>query len=99
MRKGEFEIVDDWFTMGLKGTGSKTVVVNDVFIPDERALAAPPSTAPGRPLADLRGPAETDVAPPFGAGDGNPAARTKVGASVSPNAAAHRRAATASSVW
>jgi alkylation response protein AidB-like acyl-CoA dehydrogenase len=39
MRKGEFEIVDDWFTMGLKGTGSKTVVVNDVFIPDERALA------------------------------------------------------------
>jgi alkylation response protein AidB-like acyl-CoA dehydrogenase len=38
MRKGEFEIVDDWHTMGLKGTGSKTVVINDVFIPDERAL-------------------------------------------------------------
>src|ERR1700730_14874151 len=38
MRRGEFEIVDDWFTMGLKGTGSKTVVVNDRFIPDERAL-------------------------------------------------------------
>ena len=36
---GEFEIVDDWFTMGLKATGSKTVVVDDVFIPDERALS------------------------------------------------------------
>jgi 3-hydroxy-9,10-secoandrosta-1,3,5(10)-triene-9,17-dione monooxygenase len=39
LRKGEFEIVDDWFTMGLKGTGSKTVVVNDAFFPDERVLA------------------------------------------------------------
>jgi alkylation response protein AidB-like acyl-CoA dehydrogenase len=39
MRKGEFNIVDDWFTMGLRGTGSKTVVVDDVFIPDERALS------------------------------------------------------------
>jgi 3-hydroxy-9,10-secoandrosta-1,3,5(10)-triene-9,17-dione monooxygenase len=36
--RAEIEIVDDWHTVGLKGTGSKTIVVNDVFIPDERVL-------------------------------------------------------------
>lgn len=34
----DFEIVDDWFTVGLKGTGSKTIVVNDVFIPERRTV-------------------------------------------------------------
>jgi 3-hydroxy-9,10-secoandrosta-1,3,5(10)-triene-9,17-dione monooxygenase len=36
--RSDIEIVDDWHTVGLKGTGSKTIVVNDVFIPDERVL-------------------------------------------------------------
>ncbi len=35
----DFEIVDDWYTVGLKGTGSKTIVVNDVFVPEHRTLA------------------------------------------------------------
>jgi 3-hydroxy-9,10-secoandrosta-1,3,5(10)-triene-9,17-dione monooxygenase len=35
----EFEIIDDWYTVGLKGTGSKTIVVNDVFIPEHRTLS------------------------------------------------------------
>jgi alkylation response protein AidB-like acyl-CoA dehydrogenase len=35
----DFEIIDDWYTVGLKGTGSKTIVVNDAFIPDRRTLA------------------------------------------------------------
>jgi 3-hydroxy-9,10-secoandrosta-1,3,5(10)-triene-9,17-dione monooxygenase len=34
----DFLIVDDWFTVGLKGTGSKTIVVEDVFIPECRTL-------------------------------------------------------------
>src|SRR5262249_7076805 len=34
----DFEIRDDWFTMGLRGTGSKTVVINDAFIPDDHVL-------------------------------------------------------------
>jgi alkylation response protein AidB-like acyl-CoA dehydrogenase len=34
----EIEIIDDWYTVGLKGTGSKTVVVNDVFVPERRTL-------------------------------------------------------------
>lgn len=35
----DLEIIDDWYTVGLKGTGSKTVVVNDVFIPEYRTVA------------------------------------------------------------
>lgn len=51
--RSDFEIVDDWFTMGLKGTGSKTVVVNDVFIPDERVLLVKEMTAGTAPGAHL----------------------------------------------
>ena len=36
--RADIEIVDDWHTVGLKGTGSKTIVVKNVFIPDERVL-------------------------------------------------------------
>jgi 3-hydroxy-9,10-secoandrosta-1,3,5(10)-triene-9,17-dione monooxygenase len=35
----DFEIVDDWYTVGLKGTGSKTIVVNDAFVPEHRTLS------------------------------------------------------------
>jgi len=38
--RSEFKIVDDWFTIGLKGTGSKTIVVDDVFIPANRAVSS-----------------------------------------------------------
>jgi 3-hydroxy-9,10-secoandrosta-1,3,5(10)-triene-9,17-dione monooxygenase len=34
----DFSIVDDWYTVGLKGTGSKTIVLNDVFVPEYRTL-------------------------------------------------------------
>jgi len=39
MPRSDIEIVDDWHVMGLKGTGSKTIVVDDVFIPHERILS------------------------------------------------------------
>jgi alkylation response protein AidB-like acyl-CoA dehydrogenase len=47
----ELEIIDDWYTVGLRGTGSKTVVLNDVFIPEYRTLATQSAAlgeAPGR---------------------------------------------------
>jgi 3-hydroxy-9,10-secoandrosta-1,3,5(10)-triene-9,17-dione monooxygenase len=34
----DIEIVDDWYTIGLKGTGSKTITVNDAFIPERRTI-------------------------------------------------------------
>ena len=36
--RGEFEIIDTWHTAGLRGTGSADVAVNDIFVPDCRAL-------------------------------------------------------------
>jgi 3-hydroxy-9,10-secoandrosta-1,3,5(10)-triene-9,17-dione monooxygenase len=35
----DFEVVDDWYTVGLKGTGSKTIIVNDAFVPEHRTLS------------------------------------------------------------
>jgi alkylation response protein AidB-like acyl-CoA dehydrogenase len=46
----DLEIVDDWYTTGLRGTGSKTVIFNDVFIPEYRTitrLAVAAGQAPG----------------------------------------------------
>ena len=34
-------IDDDWFTMGLAGTGSKSFVIADVFVPHHRAVHIP----------------------------------------------------------
>ena len=36
--KTDFEIDDNWYTMGLTGTGSKTIVCKDVFIPAHRRV-------------------------------------------------------------
>jgi 3-hydroxy-9,10-secoandrosta-1,3,5(10)-triene-9,17-dione monooxygenase len=34
----EVEIVDDWQTLGLAGTGSKSLAVHDVFVPEHRSV-------------------------------------------------------------
>jgi alkylation response protein AidB-like acyl-CoA dehydrogenase len=47
----DLEIIDDWYTLGLRGTGSKTVVFPDIFIPEYRTvtrLAVAAGEAPGR---------------------------------------------------
>jgi alkylation response protein AidB-like acyl-CoA dehydrogenase len=36
--KKDFAIKDDWFATGLTGTGSKSIVFEDVFVPDHRVL-------------------------------------------------------------
>jgi len=38
LRKRDLTIVDDWHVMGLVGTGSKTVVAEDIFVPDTYVL-------------------------------------------------------------
>jgi 3-hydroxy-9,10-secoandrosta-1,3,5(10)-triene-9,17-dione monooxygenase len=37
----DYAINDNWFTMGLKGTGSKQLVVEDLFVPDHRTMPTP----------------------------------------------------------
>ena len=36
--RGDYEIVDTWFVSGLRGSGSKDIVVEDIFIPSHRIL-------------------------------------------------------------
>ena len=36
--RDDCEIVDTWFVSGLRGSGSKDIVVNDVFVPSHRIL-------------------------------------------------------------
>ncbi len=49
--KSDYEVIDTWHTIGLKGTGSKDIVVNDVFVPEYRTHKASDGfmgTNPGR---------------------------------------------------
>lgn len=34
--KGDYKVIDDWYVFGLRGTGSKGVVVEGVFVPNHR---------------------------------------------------------------
>ncbi|MEV0029587.1 acyl-CoA dehydrogenase family protein [Nocardia sp. NPDC050793] len=34
VRPGDYTIDDDWYAAGMRGTGSKTIVVDDIFVPD-----------------------------------------------------------------
>jgi alkylation response protein AidB-like acyl-CoA dehydrogenase len=34
--KAECKVIDDWFVFGLRGTGSKGLVIEDVFVPNHR---------------------------------------------------------------
>ena len=36
--RSDYEILDTWFASGMRGTGSKDLVINDVFVPAHRAM-------------------------------------------------------------
>jgi 3-hydroxy-9,10-secoandrosta-1,3,5(10)-triene-9,17-dione monooxygenase len=38
--RDDYEIVDDWHVLGMRSTGSMTVVAKDAFVPEHRALCA-----------------------------------------------------------
>ena len=38
-RRADAKIIDDWHVLGLRGTGSDSYLVEDLFVPDERAPA------------------------------------------------------------
>ena len=37
--KSDYEIIDTWYAMGMGATGSKDIAVNELFVPERRALA------------------------------------------------------------
>jgi alkylation response protein AidB-like acyl-CoA dehydrogenase len=47
-----YRIVDNWDTLGMRGTGSRRVVVEDLLVPDHHTV---PSPNPGRPVVDFPG--------------------------------------------
>ena len=59
--RSDLEIADDWFVSGLSGTGSKDIILDDVFVPKHRRLSimdlatgnTPGGKAHGIPLARL----------------------------------------------
>ena len=38
LHKSQYEVVDDWKVLGMRSTGSMTVVAKDVFVPEHKAL-------------------------------------------------------------
>lgn len=38
--RSDYEIVDNWFVMGMKGSGSKVLKIDNVFVPEHRIQAA-----------------------------------------------------------
>lgn len=38
LRRGEYAVEDVWDTVGLRGTGSNDIVVDDVFVPENRSM-------------------------------------------------------------
>jgi alkylation response protein AidB-like acyl-CoA dehydrogenase len=43
-------VLDDWNTLGMRGTGSNSIVLEDVFVPDERVIANRPYATIDPPL-------------------------------------------------
>ena len=52
IRRDQFEIIDNWDTLGMRGTGSRRVVVEDLFIPEHHTV---PSPNPLRPIVQFPG--------------------------------------------
>ncbi|WP_192553547.1 p-hydroxyphenylacetate 3-hydroxylase oxygenase component [Pseudomonas sp. IzPS59] len=38
--RSDYEIRDDWFAVGMRGSGSKTLIVNEAFVPEHRIQKA-----------------------------------------------------------
>jgi 3-hydroxy-9,10-secoandrosta-1,3,5(10)-triene-9,17-dione monooxygenase len=50
--RAAYAIVDNWDTLGMRGTGSRRVVVDDLFVPEHHTVASP---NPERPVVEFPG--------------------------------------------
>ncbi len=51
--RADFRVEDDWFVSGMRGTGSKSIVVEDIFVPEHRALKLTTLMSPEPPGAKV----------------------------------------------
>jgi len=51
--RSDFTIEDDWYVSGMRGTGSKSVRLDRVFVPEYRSIALPVLMSPNPPGADV----------------------------------------------
>lgn len=50
--RSAYRIIDNWDTLGMRGTGSRRVVVEDLFVPEHHTVASP---NPSRPVVQFPG--------------------------------------------
>ena len=55
LHRDDFRIVDDWDVVGMRGTGSKSVIVEDAFVPAHRAVSLKDMLAGTTPGGKLHG--------------------------------------------
>jgi 3-hydroxy-9,10-secoandrosta-1,3,5(10)-triene-9,17-dione monooxygenase len=53
LRRSEYEVIDDWQTLGMRGTGSRSVKCEELFVPEYRTLSMH-SAAEGHAYPGLR---------------------------------------------
>ena len=51
--RSDFRVIDDWHVMGLQGTGSKTCVVENIFVPVDRAISVEDCRSGSTPGAEV----------------------------------------------
>ena len=53
--KTDVEVVDDWFTTGMRGTGSRSIKIADAFIPAHRSISIAEMSGGRAPGTELHG--------------------------------------------
>ncbi len=54
--RSDVEVVDDWHTVGMRGTGSRTIRIENAFIPEYRTIRSSDAVGGTTPGARLHGP-------------------------------------------
>lgn len=61
----DYTVEETWFTTRLRATGSNTLVVEDVFVPDHRVVSLPPLFAGTHPVEEGQTPVYRSAFAPF----------------------------------
>jgi 3-hydroxy-9,10-secoandrosta-1,3,5(10)-triene-9,17-dione monooxygenase len=51
----DIEVVDDWFSVGMRGTGSRSIRIRDAFVPEHRSVGVEALSTGAAPGAEFHG--------------------------------------------